>query len=166
MVPLSAASTFPSRSSSERICCSCARICSFCAAIVVFCFCSSFSNIESSSWYLTVSIWPSAERATRSGYTSATSSAISPYWTGSKKRCKRKPSRTDIRQALKLNWVYELPFGSKCHFLGNVHNPASQLLSWLAGTNLLFRKTPHLMQARGGAFLLSPPMTPHPPYAL
>ena len=26
----------------------------------------------------------------------------------------------DIRQAVKMNWVYELPFGPKHHFFGNV----------------------------------------------
>src|ERR1017187_2859926 len=75
-------------------------------------------------------------------HTKPNQSSCDVSWTGSKKRCKRKPSRTDIRQALKLNGIYELPFGSKRHFLGNVHNPASQLLSWLAGTNLLFRNAP------------------------
>jgi hypothetical protein len=33
------------------------------------------------------------------------------------------PSPYDIRHAVKLNWIYELPFGLKRHFLGNVHNP-------------------------------------------
>ncbi len=34
----------------------------------------------------------------------------------------KSPSPFDIRQALKMNWVYELPFGPKHHFLGNVNN--------------------------------------------
>ena len=29
----------------------------------------------------------------------------------------------DIRQAVKMNWVYELPFGPKHHFFGNVSQP-------------------------------------------
>jgi hypothetical protein len=29
----------------------------------------------------------------------------------------------DIRQAVKMNWVYELPFGPKHHFFGNVSSP-------------------------------------------
>ena len=29
----------------------------------------------------------------------------------------------DIRQAVKMNWVYELPFGPRHHFFGNVHSP-------------------------------------------
>jgi hypothetical protein len=32
------------------------------------------------------------------------------------------PSPYDIRHAFKMNWVYELPFGPKRHFLGNVNN--------------------------------------------
>ena len=38
------------------------------------------SSIGVRNWYITVSTRPSAERATSSGRTSATSSAISPYW--------------------------------------------------------------------------------------
>ncbi|HTS31375.1 MAG TPA: TonB-dependent receptor [Bryobacteraceae bacterium] len=34
----------------------------------------------------------------------------------------KNPSPYDIRQSFKANWIYELPFGSKRHFLGNVHN--------------------------------------------
>jgi hypothetical protein len=34
----------------------------------------------------------------------------------------KSPSPYDIRHALKLNWIYDLPFGPKRHFLGNVHN--------------------------------------------
>jgi hypothetical protein len=33
------------------------------------------------------------------------------------------PSPYDIRQAVKVNWVYELPFGPKRHYLGHVGNP-------------------------------------------
>ena len=40
--------------------------------------------------------------------TSATTRSASPY---------------DIRQAVKLNWIYELPFGPKRHFFGNVSSP-------------------------------------------
>ena len=29
----------------------------------------------------------------------------------------------DIRQAVKMNWVYELPFGPRHHFFGNVSEP-------------------------------------------
>ncbi len=36
------------------------------------------------------------------------------------------PSPYDIRHALKLNWVYELPFGSKRHFLSHVNNRISR----------------------------------------
>src|SRR5262245_61277595 len=36
------------------------------------------------------------------------------------------PSPFDIRQAVKMNWVYELPFGSKRHFLGRVGNPVAR----------------------------------------
>src|SRR5439155_15043366 len=45
------------------------------------CFCSSFRSIGTSLWYCTVSTSPVGEYPTRSGYTSATSSAIRPYWT-------------------------------------------------------------------------------------
>ena len=40
----------------------------------------------------------------------------------------KNPSPYDIRQSLKLNWIYELPFGTKRHFLGNVHNPVGRKL--------------------------------------
>jgi hypothetical protein len=40
----------------------------------------------------------------------------------------KNPSPYDVRQALKLNWIYELPFGSKRRFLGNVHNPVGHKL--------------------------------------
>jgi hypothetical protein len=33
------------------------------------------------------------------------------------------PSPFDIRHAVKLNWVYELPLGPKHRFLGGMHNP-------------------------------------------
>jgi hypothetical protein len=32
----------------------------------------------------------------------------------------------DIRQAVKLNWVYELPFGPRRHFLGHLGNPVAR----------------------------------------
>ena len=32
------------------------------------------------------------------------------------------PSPFDIRHAVKINWIYELPFGPKRHFFGNVHH--------------------------------------------
>ncbi|MBZ5620146.1 MAG: TonB-dependent receptor [Acidobacteriia bacterium] len=38
----------------------------------------------------------------------------------------KNPSPYDIRQALKLNWIYELPFGSKRHFLGHVNNAVAR----------------------------------------
>ena len=38
----------------------------------------------------------------------------------------KNPSPYDIRSAIKLNWVYELPFGSKRHFLGSVSNPVAR----------------------------------------
>jgi hypothetical protein len=34
----------------------------------------------------------------------------------------KSPSPYDIRHAVKLNWIYELPFGPKRHFLGNTNN--------------------------------------------
>ena len=34
----------------------------------------------------------------------------------------KNPSPYDIRQAIKLNWIYELPFGPKRQFLSDVHN--------------------------------------------
>jgi hypothetical protein len=40
----------------------------------------------------------------------------------------KNPSPYDIRSALKLNWIYELPFGSKRHFLGNIQNPVGRKL--------------------------------------
>ena len=33
------------------------------------------------------------------------------------------PSPFDIRHAVKMNWVYELPLGPKHHFLGTLHSP-------------------------------------------
>jgi hypothetical protein len=36
------------------------------------------------------------------------------------------PSPYDIRQAVKMNWIYELPFGPGRHFLGNVQNPLAR----------------------------------------
>jgi hypothetical protein len=36
------------------------------------------------------------------------------------------PSPFDIRHAIKLNWVYELPIGAKHRFLGNVTNPIAR----------------------------------------
>jgi hypothetical protein len=36
------------------------------------------------------------------------------------------PSPFDIRHAIKLNWVYELPIGMKHRFLGNVTNPIAR----------------------------------------
>ena len=38
----------------------------------------------------------------------------------------KSPSPYDIRQALKMNWVYELPFGPRRHFLGHVSNPIAR----------------------------------------
>ena len=32
----------------------------------------------------------------------------------------------DIRHAVKVNWVYELPFGSKRHFFSHVGNPVAR----------------------------------------
>ncbi len=34
----------------------------------------------------------------------------------------KSPSPYDVRQALKMNWIYELPFGPGRHYLGSVHN--------------------------------------------
>jgi hypothetical protein len=34
----------------------------------------------------------------------------------------KSPSPYDIRHAIKLNWIYELPFGPKRHFLGSMHS--------------------------------------------
>jgi hypothetical protein len=58
------------------------------------------------------------------------------------------PSPYDIRQAVKMNWIYELPFGSKRHFLGHIGNPVARkaLEGWeiasvtriQSGTPLLF----------------------------
>src|ERR1700733_15261933 len=59
-------------SSAWRACCSALR-CSFC---------SSFSSMAGSLKYWTDSTWPSFPLTTRSGYTSATSSAIRPYSRG------------------------------------------------------------------------------------
>jgi hypothetical protein len=36
------------------------------------------------------------------------------------------PSPFDIRQAVKMNWVYELPFGPKRYFLGRVGSPVAR----------------------------------------
>ncbi len=36
------------------------------------------------------------------------------------------PSPFDIRNAVKMNWVYELPIGPKQHFLGHVNNPVAR----------------------------------------
>jgi hypothetical protein len=38
----------------------------------------------------------------------------------------KSPSPYDIRHAVKMNWVYELPFGSKRHFLGHMGNPVAR----------------------------------------
>jgi hypothetical protein len=38
----------------------------------------------------------------------------------------KSPSPYDIRQAVKMNWVYELPFGSKRHFLSHLGNPVAR----------------------------------------
>ena len=38
----------------------------------------------------------------------------------------KSPSPYDIRHALKLNWIYELPFGSNRMFLGHVGNPIAR----------------------------------------
>jgi hypothetical protein len=38
----------------------------------------------------------------------------------------KSPSPYDIRHAVKVNWVYELPFGPKRHFLGHVGNPLAR----------------------------------------
>ncbi len=40
----------------------------------------------------------------------------------------KNPSPYDIRHAVKLNWIYELPFGPKRHFLGAVHNAVANKL--------------------------------------
>jgi hypothetical protein len=36
------------------------------------------------------------------------------------------PSPFDIRHGIKLNWVYELPFGPRRHFFGTVNNPVAR----------------------------------------
>jgi hypothetical protein len=36
------------------------------------------------------------------------------------------PSPFDIRQAIKMNWVYELPFGSKRRYLSHIGNPVAR----------------------------------------
>jgi hypothetical protein len=38
----------------------------------------------------------------------------------------KSPSPYDIRQAIKANWVYELPFGSKHRFLSHIGNPVGR----------------------------------------
>src|SRR6516164_8750654 len=38
----------------------------------------------------------------------------------------KSPSPYDIRQAVKMNWVYELPFGSRRRFLGHLGNPIAR----------------------------------------
>ena len=36
------------------------------------------------------------------------------------------PSPYDIRQGIKMNWVYELPFGPKRHYLNHISNPVGR----------------------------------------
>jgi hypothetical protein len=38
----------------------------------------------------------------------------------------KSPSPYDIRQAVKMNWVYELPFGAKRHFLSHLSSPLAR----------------------------------------
>ena len=38
----------------------------------------------------------------------------------------KSPSPYDIRHAVKLNWIYELPFGAKRQFLGHLGNPVAR----------------------------------------
>jgi hypothetical protein len=38
----------------------------------------------------------------------------------------KSPSPYDIRHAVKMNWIYELPFGNKQRFLGHLQNPIAR----------------------------------------
>ena len=52
----------------------------------------------------------------------------------------------DIRQAVKMNWVYELPFGPRHHFLGHVSSPVARkvLEGWqLASVDALADRVAH-----------------------
>ncbi len=74
------------------------------------------------------------------------------------------PSPYDIRQAVKLNWIYELPFGSKRRFLGRVNNPVARkaLEGWevasvtriQSGTPLLFNSGRNTFNNKDGGVIL------------
>src|SRR5439155_15198801 len=65
------------------------------------------------------------------------------------------PSGFDIRHALKLNWIYELPIGGKHHLLGNVHAPVlrTAISGWqFSGVSRVQSGTPsQLLGGRGTA---------------
>lgn len=74
------------------------------------------------------------------------------------------PSPYDIRQAIKLNWIYELPFGSRRRFLGHVNNPVARrvLEGWevasvtriQSGTPLLFNSGRMTVNGRDSGVIL------------
>ena len=74
------------------------------------------------------------------------------------------PSPYDIRQAIKMNWIYELPFGSKRRFLGHVNNPVARkaLEGWeiasvtriQSGTPLLFNSGRMTVNGRDAGVIL------------
>jgi hypothetical protein len=67
-------------------------------------------------------------------------------------RLNRQPSEFDIRHAIKLNWIYELPFGPGRPLLSSVQNPVARkaLQGWqIAGVSRIQSGTPSVWGGRG-----------------
>ena len=66
------------------------------------------------------------------------------------------PSAFDIRHAIKLNWIYELPFGSNHQLLGSVHNPIvrTAVSGWqFSGVSRIQSGTPSQLLGGRGTFV-------------
>jgi hypothetical protein len=66
------------------------------------------------------------------------------------------PSAFDIRHALKLNWIYELPFGSSHQLLGHIDNPIlrTAVSGWqFSGVSRVQSGTPSLLLGGRGTYL-------------
>jgi hypothetical protein len=66
------------------------------------------------------------------------------------------PSAFDIRQALKMNWIYELPIGGRHRLLGNVHTPVIGTLisGWqFSGVSRVQSGTPSQLLGGRGTYL-------------
>jgi len=66
------------------------------------------------------------------------------------------PSAFDIRHALKLNWIYELPFGKKHRMLGSLNNPIlrTAVSGWqFSGVSRVQSGTPSLLTGGRGTYL-------------